>query len=173
MRWFALLCLFVVGCGAEDMEWGLDDALDEDSEQALGAVAHGGPWVFQDAARQCGTYVLPTPNPSGTCRVAHATVRNYAQTVHVGSVDVSACVARVVHGYKLPFRHDGTVFRNAEHRLPDAPQGFYHEYVDPTPGLQVPGPQRIVLGGERAWYYTPDHYETFLPVECSLNALRD
>lgn len=122
---------------------------------------------FEDAAHHCGSYVLPSPSPVGTCVATNAVVRHYTNTMFTGTVDVTACVARISAGQKLPYHHDGTIFRNAEGRLPAAPAGFYREYVDPTPGLGGPGPQRLVWGGQRLWYYTPDHYETFIPVICN------
>lgn len=43
------------------------------------------------------------------------------------------------------------------------PQGIqYKEYVVPTHGTQGPGLQRIVIGSDGAWYYTPDHYKTYI-----------
>jgi filamentous hemagglutinin len=34
----------------------------------------------------------------------------------------------------------------------------------PTPGVSGPGPQRIVTGKNGEMYYTPDHYDTFIPI---------
>jgi hypothetical protein len=43
--------------------------------------------------------------------------------------------------------------------------GYYQEYVHPTPGMNRVGPQRIVLGNNgQEIYYTPDHYDTFIPI---------
>ena len=43
------------------------------------------------------------------------------------------------------------------------PQGIqYKEYVVPNYGIRGPGPQRIVVGADGSWYYTPDHYDTFI-----------
>ena len=39
---------------------------------------------------------------------------------------------------------------------------YYREYVVPTPGINGAGPQRIVVGRFGEWYYTPDHYKTFI-----------
>ena len=39
---------------------------------------------------------------------------------------------------------------------------LYKEYVVPTAGVPGPGPQRIVIGNDGNWYYTPDHYDTFI-----------
>jgi guanyl-specific ribonuclease Sa len=146
--------LSFVACGTEA---GVDLAIDAPAQNALS---------FEDAAHHCGAYVLNTPIPEGTCTVDNAVVRNFAVTMYTGTVNVTACVARIEVGQKLPYRHDGTVFRNAEQRLPKAPAGHYHEYVDPTPGIDGPGPQRLVWAGQQEWYYTPDHYDTFLAVHC-------
>ena len=35
-------------------------------------------------------------------------------------------------------------------------------YVVPSYGIRGPGPQRIVVGADGSWYYTPDHYDTFI-----------
>jgi ribonuclease T1 len=69
----------------------------------------------------------------------------------------------------FPFRKDGIVFNNREHRLPSRPRGYYTEYTVPTPGRADRGARRIIAGqgstdspatgGE--YYYTDDHYETF------------
>jgi filamentous hemagglutinin len=48
--------------------------------------------------------------------------------------------------------------------LPAKPAGFYKEYVVPTPGVKGPGPQRIVAGSDGKMYYTPDHYDSFIPI---------
>jgi filamentous hemagglutinin len=39
---------------------------------------------------------------------------------------------------------------------------YYHEYVHPTPGVNGTGVQRIVIGNGGEYYYTPDHYKTFI-----------
>jgi len=78
-----------------------------------------------------------------------------------GDVDVSATLARIKAGKLLEHRNDGSTFGNRERRLPQKPAGYYKEYVHPTPGLDGPGPQRIVVGEQGETYYTPDHYESF------------
>ncbi len=68
-----------------------------------------------------------------------------------------------------PFPHfrDGSTFQNREHRLPDHPGGYYHEYTVETPGAPDRGGRRIVTGGKppEVYYYTDDHYETFRRLE--------
>ena len=64
-----------------------------------------------------------------------------------------------------PFAHsqDGAVFGNYEHRLPQQPRGYYHEYTVETPGAHNRGARRIITGGTppQVHYYTDDHYRSF------------
>lgn len=93
---------------------------------------------------------------------------------------IAACAA-------LPFAEDHTVFGNREGRLPPRPRGYYLEYSFPVPGRgigAVPvevrvgtvslasgiitsprGPERLVIGGGREIYYTPDHYLHFVELK--------
>ena len=87
-----------------------------------------------------------------------------------GTVDVKPTVDRIRSGGSFPHRRDGGIFNNrpvpgrTTPELPSKPQGYYHEYVHPTPGVNGPGPQRIVVGDGGEMYYTPDHYDTFVPL---------
>ena len=54
------------------------------------------------------------------------------------------------------------MYDNKESILPQRVEGYYKEYVHPTPGIRGPGTQRIVIGGGNEWYYSPDHYQTFI-----------
>jgi RHS repeat-associated protein len=56
------------------------------------------------------------------------------------------------------------VFENGEGLLPPQPSGYYHEYDFPTPGVNGAGPQRIVRGAGGELYYTPNHYQSFVPL---------
>jgi ribonuclease T1 len=64
------------------------------------------------------------------------------------------------HG-PFPFPRDGVEFSNYEHRLPQQPRGYYHEYTVKTPGAHNRGARRIVCGPLPECYYTGDHYRTF------------
>lgn len=81
-----------------------------------------------------------------------------------GTVDLKPTLDRIAAGTKLSHRNDGAVFGNREGRLPKQPAGYYREFVHPTPGVNGPGPQRIVTGRGGEVFYTPDHYGTFIPV---------
>ena len=48
--------------------------------------------------------------------------------------------------------------------LPVKPPGYYQEFVHPTPGVSGAGSQRIVRGAGGELYYTPNHYDTFVPL---------
>ena len=83
--------------------------------------------------------------------------------------EARATLALIKRGGPFPYRQDGAVFGNFEHRLPVRGQGYYREYTVPTPGAHDRGPRRIVAGaGESGdahtsgeYYYTGDHYRTF------------
>jgi guanyl-specific ribonuclease Sa len=91
--------------------------------------------------------------------------------LYVGEVDLAPTLERIARGERNPHRNDGSVFQNrplpgkATPELPRKPPGYYQEYVHPTPGLSGPGPQRIVVGRGGEWYYTPDHYQSFVLLE--------
>jgi ribonuclease T1 len=78
-----------------------------------------------------------------------------------------ATLKLIQQGGPFPYRKDGTVFQNRESRLPARPRGYYREYTVRTPGSPDRGARRIIAGGDppRAFYYTPDHYRSFRPIE--------
>lgn len=90
---------------------------------------------------------------------------NNGRSHFLGSVDLRPTLDRIAAGRKSSHRNDGSVFRNSSRRLPTRPDGYYREYVVPTPGVRGPGPQRLVLGREGEIYYTADHYESFLWID--------
>ena len=108
----------------------------------------------------------PTPRtaaePPASHLVSKQTIRDLeGRVVFRGDVDVASTVQRIEAGRLLDFPNDGSTFQNRERRLPRKSEGYYKEYVHPTPGLRGPGPQRIVVGEGGEIYYTPDHYRTF------------
>jgi ribonuclease T1 len=70
-------------------------------------------------------------------------------------------LALIEAGGPFPYRHDGIVFSNREHRLPKRPVGYYREFTVPTPGLANRGARRLVVGAQGEIYYTNDHYRSF------------
>jgi guanyl-specific ribonuclease Sa len=93
------------------------------------------------------------------------TVLNYGRPVFRGTVDLRASVERILAGERHAHRNDGSVFRNRERRLPRRPRGYYREYVHPTRGVRGAGPQRLIVGRDGDWWYTPDHYKSFVPLQ--------
>jgi len=73
-------------------------------------------------------------------------------------------VALIRGGGPFPYPQDGVVFNNAEHHLPARPRGYYHEYTVPT-GSPDRGARRIITGRAGEFYYTGDHYESFVRVD--------
>jgi ribonuclease T1 len=62
------------------------------------------------------------------------------------------------------YTQDGSIFRNAEGRLPEQPIGYYKEYTVPDPAYVTRGVQRIVTGANGEVYFTADHYLTFIKI---------
>ena len=67
------------------------------------------------------------------------------------------------HGESIPGYVGGRSFGNRERRLP---RGAYREYdVNPKMRGRNRGRERIVIERKTGKaYYTPDHYETFVPM---------
>ena len=103
------------------------------------------------------------PPADGVLRVVEsAAIKNYDKVIYRGPVDLSATIERIRAGETFPHRNDGSVFGNRERLLPSKPRGYYREYVHPTDGINGPGPQRLVVGKDGDWWYTPDHYASFI-----------
>ncbi|HAF96245.1 MAG: hypothetical protein A2X34_05500 [Elusimicrobia bacterium GWC2_51_8] len=87
----------------------------------------------------------------------------------------------------LPYSQDGVTNNNREGGMPQAPAGYYKEYTLIVPGrkpgdgpepiniggqiymsgsmLGRRGSERIIIGGGKSIYYTPDHYKTFVELK--------
>ena len=88
---------------------------------------------------------------------------NSAQTIAASTLplEARATLRLIQQGGPFPYPRDGVVFSNYEHRLPQHPRGYYHEYTVKTPGARNRGAKRIVCGVPPECYYSDDHYRTF------------
>jgi guanyl-specific ribonuclease Sa len=121
---------------------------------ALWSINHG----FQQIE------VIEPPGP-GASQIPDVTVRDpEGQVVFRGPIDLGPTLQRIALGERLSFAEDGSPFSNSEGHLPAKPEGYYTQYVNPTPQLTGPGPQRIVLGRDGEIYYSPDASRPFVPV---------
>lgn len=112
----------------------------------------------------------PTPGASSRRDTGGPVMRDQrihdeqGRLVYEGDVDLGPVFARIAAGEHDAHRNDGTTFGNREGRLPRQPRGYYTEWVVRTDGARGVGPQRLITGRNGEAYYTPDHYETFVPV---------
>jgi ribonuclease T1 len=74
-------------------------------------------------------------------------------------------VELIEDGGPFPYDRDGVTFENREGILPDRERGYYEEYTVPTPGEDDRGARRIVTGDDDEYFWTPDHYESFVVIE--------
>jgi ribonuclease T1 len=95
----------------------------------------------------------------------HAGLRDGTVALSTLPAQAVDTVHLVQDGGPFPYRQDGQVFNNAEHRLPAQARGYYHEYTVITPGSRDRGARRIIAGRPGEFYYTSDHYETFRRVD--------
>ncbi|WP_347557345.1 ribonuclease domain-containing protein [Robbsia sp. KACC 23696] len=132
-----------------------------------------------------GTAVLGAAGNTGTVKVGAAASKSAATSttlingvsvtnrasgeVYTGTVDLQPTLDRIASGGASISANDGTVFQNRPvggiQLLPAQAADYYREYVVPTPGIKGPGPQRLVTGQGGEIYYTPDHYQSFIPVK--------
>jgi ribonuclease T1 len=68
-------------------------------------------------------------------------------------------------GGPFPYAKDGSEFGNREGLLPQKGPGYYREYTVDTPGSPDRGARRIVAGRNGEFYYTRDHYRSFVRLE--------
>jgi ribonuclease T1 len=71
----------------------------------------------------------------------------------------------IEQGGPYPYPQDGTVFDNRERLLPACSSGYYHEYTVKTPGSSDRGARRIIAGRGGEYFYTADHYASFVLVD--------
>ncbi|RMI30379.1 ribonuclease domain-containing protein [Nocardia stercoris] len=79
--------------------------------------------------------------------------------------EAATTVGEIEQGGPYPYRQDDTVFSNRQGVLPACATGYYHEFTVVTPGAPTRGTRRIVTGGAGEFFYTGDHYNTFVTVD--------
>jgi ribonuclease T1 len=120
----------------------------------LGAVGFAAPGIA-DVANGAATVPVDCGDTSGFDKVALS--RLPAQTADT--------VELIQRGGPFPYPQDGTVFQNREGLLPACASGYYHEYTVKTPGSTDRGARRIVTGDDGEYFYTADHYASFVLVD--------
>jgi guanyl-specific ribonuclease Sa len=76
----------------------------------------------------------------------------------------------IQEGGPFPYSQDGTIYYNREGLLPSRPDGYYHVYTVETPGIEGRGDRRLVAGRGSEYYYSPDHYVSFIKITGLLDA---
>lgn len=106
----------------------------------------------------------PDASPSGA--VSPRGAQEASDSSNLGQLPPEALetLALIKQGGPFPYTKDGTVFQNREGRLPQQARGYYREYTVPTPGARNRGARRIVAGEPGEYYYTHDHYRTFMRI---------
>ena len=105
----------------------------------------------------------------------------------VRAAAISDLLVKIANCTPLPYEHDAIIFSNREGLLPQQPKGYYREYSLPIPGRRIGdapqqvlvgtqpfvtgditsprGAERLVIGGGRQIFYTPDHYVHFIELQ--------
>ncbi|HAH31619.1 MAG TPA: hypothetical protein DCL44_04830 [Elusimicrobia bacterium] len=124
---------------------------------------------------------LPLPLPENSDRAQQSITPLIEDPLRV------KCILKLINdiyaGVHLPFKEDGQIFSNKEKILPPQAAGYYREYtlIVPTqypgtvvvggvtyqvpPSLSKRGPERMVIGGGKTIYYSPDHYKSFIEIQ--------
>ncbi len=79
--------------------------------------------------------------------------------------EATTTVDEIEQGGPYPYRQDDTVFSNRQGVLPACDAGYYHEFTVATPGAPTRGTRRIITGNAGEFFYTDDHYNTFVTVD--------
>jgi ribonuclease T1 len=89
-----------------------------------------------------------------------------AGEIRVGElpVEARATLERIRAGGPFPYPQDDRTFSNRERLLPEKKRGYYREYTVRTPGVRGRGARRIVAGSGGEFYYTADHYRSFMRI---------
>lgn len=121
---------------------------------------HGGP-VEPEPDRPSLVVLESAPGLDRT--VPHARVLWLGRVIYEGEVKLNATIERVL-ARRVKYGYDNKVYDNANGQLPERVDGYYRSWVHPTRGVRGPGPQRIIVGQRGDWYYTPDGFETLMPL---------
>jgi ribonuclease T1 len=78
--------------------------------------------------------------------------------------EVQTTLDLIKTGRTLPYKKDGSIFKNLEKVLPVNALDYYREYTVPTPKTTNRGNRRLVIGKGGEVYYTDDHYNSFQKV---------
>lgn len=116
------------------------------------------------AALMWGRHAPEPPPPGSGLSVPHTAGMALPSFLPPEAADT---LSRIARGGPFEHRQDGVVFQNREGRLPNMPEGYYHEYTVETPGMDYRGARRIITGDTppQVYYYTSDHYRTFRSFE--------
>ena len=69
-------------------------------------------------------------------------------------------VTRIKNGEKYSFTHDSKPYHNKDNYLPKNVK--YTEYIVPPSSGKGAGIQRIIVGDNGKWYYSPDYHNSFI-----------
>lgn len=134
--------------------------VDDDGDvKGLGGIIAGG------STKSVNTVKEPVRFIEGVTVKDIKTGQRFSETV-----DLNPTLDRITSGGTNPHRNDGSVFKNLPDRitgksgLPTQPNGYYKEYVHPTPDISGPSPQRVIVGQNGEAYYTNVHYKTFIKI---------
>jgi ribonuclease T1 len=134
------------------------------SLERMFAVKHQPEQAAAVCARAAAVFILTLFISAGLAPVAsgeHSRAAVPEVSIEQLPPQARATLSRIENGGPFPYSRDGTIFNNFEGRLPKHPRGYYREYTVPTPGSTDRGARRIVVGKNREFYYTEDHYRTF------------
>jgi len=103
----------------------------------------------------------------GTTRfIDDVSVVSYGKEIARGTRDVGPTIRAIESGTLQPRNtfHNNIPQGSTSPPLPVRPANYYTEYEIVTPGFNGVGPERIVRRNGGELYYTPNHYETFIPL---------
>ena len=133
------------------------------------------------SATQAGRTASTQTSGRSTTKTTTATATRPASTDPASGltwVDLAALPAQVADtlaeieaGPPYPYPdNDGVVYHNYNKVLPTRADGYYHEFTVKTPGSSDRGARRVITGGANLgrstgeYYYTGDHYDSFVRI---------